>query len=385
MKKHNTRRTARQEKPKKKTLQEIRSLASEKQLTVGLDLGDRFSNYCILDAESNVLFEGKLATTRTGFNAIFERLGKLRIALEAGTHSPWVSRHLSSLGHEVIVANPRLVSIIGESKHKNDRVDAEKLARLARADPKLLFPIQHRGEQTQLDLAQIRMREELVKLRTSAINAARGQAKTLGYRLEECDSDNAGLQLAEKLPEAMQKVLNPLLETAAQLTAQIKAADREIHSIAKRYGEIELLTAIYGVGELTALAFVLTIDDKERFGKSREVGPYLGMVPGQNQSGDSNPQQRITKEGDRMVRWLLVQCAHCILKNGAPDTDLRRWGMKKLEEQQTGKGKPNVKKVLIGVARKLAVLMHRLWANGEVYDPLYNAKRQEALAKRTAA
>ena len=130
---------------------------------------------------------------------------------------------------------------------------------------------------------------------------------------------------------------------------------------------------------------MLTIDDKERFGKSREVGPYLGMVPGQNQSGDSNPQQRITKEGDRMVRWLLVQCAHCILKNGAPDTDLRRWGMKKLEEQQTGKGKPNVKKVLIGVARKLAVLMHRLWANGEVYDPLYNAKRQEALAKRTAA
>lgn len=385
MKKHNTRTSAKQDKPKKRTMREIQELASQVQLTVGLDLGDRGSHYCIVDAESNTLMEGKVATTKTGFNAVFEPLGKLRIALEAGTHSPWVSRHLSSLGHEVIVANPRRVAMIGESKHKNDRVDAGKLAWLAQANPKLLFPIQHREEQTQLDLAQIRMREELVKLRTSAINAARGQAKALGYRLEDCDTDNAGLKLAEKLPEAAQKVLNPLLDTAAQLTAQIKAAEREIHLVAKRYGEIELLTAIYGVGELTALAFVLTIDDKERFDKSREVGPYLGIVPGQNQSGESNPQQRITKEGDRMLRWLLVQCAHCILKTGAPDSDLRRWGLKKLQEQANGKGKPNKKKVLVGVARKLAVLMHRLWACGEVYDPLYNAKRQEALANKTAA
>jgi transposase len=214
---------------------------------------------------------------------------------------------------------------------------------------------------------------------------ARGLTKSLGYRLADCDADNVGTSLADVLPAAARPGVDLQLELASHLTTKIKEADQQIHSMAERYPEIKLLDVIYGVGELTALAFVLTIEDKERFNKSREVGAYLGMVPGQDQSGASNPQQRITKEGDRMMRWMLVQCAHCILRSGAPESDLRLWGQKKMQEQQTGKGKPNQKKVLIGVARKLAVLMHRLWVNGEVYDPLYNAKKQAALRKKSAA
>jgi len=173
-----------------------------------------------------------------------------------------------------------------------------------------------------------------------------------------------------------------MLATAELVTEQIKAADQQIHQIAKRYPEIQLVTEIWGVGQLTALAFMLAIDDKERFEKSREVGPYLGIVPGQDQSGQTDHPQRITKEGDRLVRWLLVQCAHCILRKDAPDCDLKRWGLKKLDDQVKAGKKPNKKKVLVAVARKLAVLMHRLWTNGEVYDPLYNAKQQAALAQR---
>jgi transposase len=369
-------------KAKKPTLQEIEAMSKEEELTIGIDIGDRWSRYCVVDSRGATLIEGKLATTREDLSTGFKSFVHTTIALEAGTHSPWISRHLAQMGHEVVVANPRRVALIGQSSRKNDQVDAAKLAMLAHTNQRLLFPIQHRGEQTQADLGMIRGREELVKCRTSMINTARGQAKSFGYRLESCDADAVKPEMADKLPETLRVSVKLMLETAALLTAKIQAADQQIHKNAERYPEISLLTRIWGVGELTALAFVLTIEDKERFDKSREVGPYLGIVPGQDQSGDSDKPQRITKEGDRMLRWLLVQCAHCILKKNAPDSDLKRWGVKKIDDQVKRGKKPNKKKVLVGIARKLAVLMHRLWAHGEVYDPLYNAKQQEALAKR---
>jgi len=374
---------------KKRTAKPIKAETSKEsaneQLTIGLDLGDRTSQYYILNAAGEVIKRDKVATTKADLKQTFELGGRVRIVMEAGTHSPWVSRCLMKLGHEVIVANPRKVGLITGTRRKNDRIDAEKLARLGRVDPKLLSPIVHRGEQAQEDLAQIRARHELVELRTAAINSARGMVKSFGLRLASCDADQIGAAHAAGLPAGLKRSIEPLLETAAQLTAQIKAAEQRIHEMAKRYPEIELVTVIHGVGELTALTFLLTLDNVSRFGKSRDVGPYLGLAPGQSQSGDSDPQQRITKEGDRMVRWILVQSAHTILRRGAPDSDLRRWGLGKLEQEQeqqkpgkAGKKSPGKKKVLVAVARKLGVLMHHLLATGEVYDPLYGAKQQEA-------
>lgn len=381
MKKHNTSQ-GKKPKTRKPTLREMEALSKKEDLTIGIDIGDRSSRYCIVNSTGATLLEGKLATTRQDLSAGFQSFAKSKIALEAGTHSPWISRHLAAMGHDVVVANPRKVALIGQSTRKNDQADAAKLAILAHTNQRLLFPIQHRGEQSQADLAMIRTREELVQLRTSAINVARGKAKSFGYRLESCDADAVKPEMADKLPETIRTSVKPLLETAAVLTAQIHAADQQIHKNAERYPEISLLTAIWGVGELTALALVLTVDDKDRFEKSRQIGPYLGIVPGQDQSGDSDKPQRITKEGDRMVRTLLVQCAHCMLRKNAPDSDLKRWGLKKIDDQVKRGKKPNKKKVLVGIARKLAVVMHRLWATGEVYDPLYNARQQEALAKK---
>jgi transposase len=349
-------------------------------MTIGLDLGDKTSRYCVLDEEGQVQLERATATSKQGMTQAFGALARCRIALEVGTHSPWCSRLLKSLGHEVIVANARQVKLISESSRKNDKLDAQTLARLARIDPQLLRPIQHRSEQAQLDLMQIRVRAGLVEARTSLVNRARGLAKAMGERLPKCDADQLNVERMKSLP-ALQHVLKPLLEAVESLTEQIQVCNERIEQIARtRYPETELLRQVSGVGILIALTFVLTIADPARFPKSREVGCYVGMRPKSRDSGASQPQLGISKEGDVYLRQLLVQGAHHILGRRGPDTDLKRWGL-----QLFARGGKNAKKrAVVAVARKLAVLLHCLWVSGEVYEPLRHSKAREA-AKQKAA
>jgi transposase len=298
-----------------------------------------------------------------------------RVALEVGTHSPWVSRQLESYGHEVIVANAHKVKLITQSVRKSDRIDARQLARLARVDPQLLSPIRHRGEQAQLDLALIRARAEMMEARTQLINSARGLVKPMGERLAKCDADQAGLQLAEGMKEELRRVVEPLLKMVEAISQQIGQYDEQIAKMAEGYPEEKLLRQVYGVGRLIALTYVLTLDDAKRFAHSRDVGPYLGLTRKQRDSGDSEPELGISKAGDGLLRSLLVQGAHCILRKGAPDSDLREWGLGKAKG-----GKRAKKRAVVAVARKLAVLLHHLWVTGEVYDPQYNRKAVEAAA-----
>ena len=348
----------------------------EGPITIGIDLGDKTSRYCLLNERGEVAKQASVGTTKKGLAEAFASVRRCRIALEVGTHSPWVSRLLTSLGHEVFVANPRQLKLISQSSRKDDRVDAEMLARLARVDPKLLRPIQHRSEQMQLDLMAIRVRAALVDVRTTLINSARGQAKAVGERLPACDADNMGPGQLAGLPEAVQVLIKPLLKQAEALTAEIKARDAQIEQIAReKYPETKLLRQVSGVGTLIALTFVLTVADKQRFEKSRDVGCYLGLRPKRSQSGQSEPQLRITKEGDVYLRKLLVQGAHYILGRKGPDTDLKRWGTR----LALG-GKRAKKRAVVAVARKLAVLLHKLWSCGEVYEPLRNSTARQAAA-----
>jgi transposase len=266
-----------------------------------------------------------LPTTQAGLSSLLGKMPSSRVALEVGTHSPWVSRHIASLGHEVIVANPHKVKLITQSVRKSDRIDARQLARLARVDPKLLSPICHRGEQAQADLAVIRARAELVEVRTGLINCARGMAKPMGERLHKCDADQVNEGLAESLSASVRTAIGPLLKGVEAISEQVGVCDEKIEAIARRYPEMELLTQVYGVGTLIALTFILTIEDAERFAHSRDVGPFLGLQPKQRDSGESQPQLGISKTGDQLLRCLLVQGAHCILRKGAPDSDLRAW------------------------------------------------------------
>lgn len=277
---------------------------------------------------------------------------------------------VEKLGHEVIVANAHRVKLISASSNKNDRRDAEFLARLARADLKLLAPIRHRGETAQGDLVGVRVRAQLVEMRTDAINAARGLVKSFGQRLPKCDADNLGKQHAEHLEPAIRGHVERLLEVIEGLSKQIKECDKELKKISEeRYRwETAQLEQVGGVGVVTALTFVLTLDDATRFDNSRDVGCFVGLRPKSKQSGDSEPEMRISKEGDVYLRKLLVQCAQYILSKRGEDTDLKRWGL-----QIAAKGKKKAKKrAVVAVARKLAVLLHRLWVSGERYEPLRN-------------
>jgi transposase len=378
----------------KRKVNQIRRMAAEQRMTVGLDLGDRTSRYCILDEAGEKASEDKLPTTKAGLDLVFGKMPPCRIALEVGTHSPWVSRHLAAMGHEVIVANAHKVKLITQSVKKNDRMDAEQLARLARVDPKLLSPIQHRGPEAQGDLAVIRARAALVDARTELINSARGLAKPMGERLKKCDADLVKESLADGMGEAVQAVIGPMLKSVEAISKEIGEYDQKIEGIAKRYPEMKVLTQVHGVGTLIALTYILTIEDAQRFEHSRDVGPYLGLTRKQRDSGDSEPELGITKAGDQLLRRLLVQGAHCILRQGAPDSDLKAWGMAR---QQNGgkdggkngknqKGSKNAKKkTIVAIARKLAVLLHRLWVTGEVYDPQYNRKAAEAAKGKGAA
>src|SRR3989475_5303487 len=344
----------------------------EPKLTIGLDLGDRTSHYCILDEAGNVILEHSLPTTPKGIHQVFSRIPRSRIALETGTHSPWVSRQLTPLGHEVIVAHARNVRLIGESSRKDDQLDARTLARLARIDPELLGPVRHRSAKAQIHLTVIRARAELVSARTALVNAARGLVKSYGERLPKCGTQQVSGKLAEGLSAELREVLEPLLREVESLNERIQEYDERMEKIAKEvYPEVSLLKQVKGVGTQIALTYVLTIEDPYRFPKSRAVGCFLGLRPGRRNSGESEPQKKISKEGDRDLRTMMVQGAHYILGPFGEDSDLRRWGLQLAERG----GKNAKKRAVVAVARKLAVLLHRLWVSGEVYEPLRNSQK----------
>jgi transposase len=348
---------------------ERKQIFKQARLTIGLDLGDRTSYYCILDEAGNVIWERNLPTTSNGIRQAFGRIPRCRIALETGTHSPWVSRQLSELGHEVIVAHARNVRLIGESSRKDDQVDARTLAQLARIDPGLLGPVRHRSAQAQIHLTVIRARAVLVSTRTALVNAARGLTKSYGERLNKCGTEQMNRDSSKGLSQELREALDPLLREIESLNERIAEYNGRIEQIAKEvHPEVARLKQVKGVGTLIALTYVLTLDDPQRFRRSRDAGCFLGLRPGRRNSGKSEPQLHISKEGDRYLRTLMVQGAHYVLGPFGQDSDLRRWGLKLAERG----GKNAKKRAVVAVARKLAVLLHKLWVSGEVYEPLRN-------------
>jgi transposase len=349
--------------------------SEQPQMTAGVDIGDKYSYLCLIDTQSGeVIEEGRLRTTPEAFRRRFASEQPMRIAIEAGTHSPWVSRLLKGCAHEVLVANARKLRLIYANKRKTDEIDAENLARLARLDPKLLYPLRHRGEGSQAHMALIRSREALVSSRTQLVNHVRGTVKSFGHRLPKCPARSFHKRASEHIPEALRPALGPVLEQIGSLTERIRQYDRKLEAICQEhYPETDLLRQVEGIGPLTALTFVLTVEDPYRFEKSRTVGAYLGLVPATDRSGERDPQKRISKEGDEMLRRLLVGSAHYVLGPFGSDSDLRRHG-----EKIASRGGKNAKKrAVVAVARKLSVLLHRLWVSGEVYDPLYNTHRRK--------
>ena len=341
--------------------------AQQPEETIGVDLGDKVSRYAILSRSGEVIEEGQFRNRPESIREHFGAMPRARVALEAGTQSAWIAREFEQLGHEVIVANPRELQWITASDRKTDRNDAVKLARLARADRELLRPVEQRSTEQQTALATIRSRDALVRARALLVNVARGLAKGFGLRLPATISLSFGRRALAVLPAALQQALGGLLEQIDQLGAKIRDYDKAVEELAERHREAQTLRSVPGVGTLTALTFVLTLGRKERFAHSRDVGSYLGLRPQRRQSGERDPQLGISKCGDRYLRKLLVQCAHHILGHWGRDSALRQWGLAKAA------GGAAKKRAIIAVARKLAVLLHRMWVTGEHYRPFPSA------------
>lgn len=352
--------------------------AAVPNLTIGLDLGDRTSQTCEVNAAGAAVREASVRTTIAGLTQYFGGRERCRVVLEVGTHSPWISRLLTELGHEVIVANPSAMFAGRPRRRRNDRLDAEFLARQGRADVRLLSPITHRTAAAQQHLALLRARDQLVAGRTAFINHVRGAVKSWGGRLSACSADAFAARVPADLPPELAGALTLLLETIADLTRRIGQLDKEVAQLAAtQYPVARRLQQIAGVGPLTALAFVLLIEDPKRFAVSRDVGAYFGLVPRLDESGDARPQLRISKAGDEFGRRLLVNAAHYILGPFGPDCDLRRHGL-----ALARRGGTNAKKrAAVAVARKLAVLLHHLWVSDVPYDPEHLATQ----AKHRAA
>ena len=336
--------------------------------TIGMDVSDKKSRICVLSASGEIVDERWIDTTQHGVRRFFAQQPPSRVVFEAGPHALWMTWRLAELGHEVLVANPRNLGLIYASRKKSDPQDARRLAQLGRVDPDRLSPVTLRGRDTQWHLAQIRSRAMLVEARTKRVNHVRGRVKTLGHRVRSCDADPFAAAAMDSLPPELVTVVMPVLKAIVELTEQLDALDRAIEAIAAtRYAEtVRRRTQVHGVGALTALTFLLTLDDPSRFPHSRRVGAYLGLVPRLDPSGEVNRQLGITHAGETYLRTLLVGCAHTIVRQGSPDTDLKRYGLRVMERG----GKNAKKRAVVAVARKLAVVLHRLWVSGEAYVPV---------------
>jgi len=347
---------------------------------VGIDLGDKVSMVCVLSGTGTELKECTVATEADSFVKFFNQFSSpssVIVAMETGTHSPWLSLLLEGRGFEVFVGNARKLRAIWSSPNKNDVRDAQMLARIARFDRQLLSPIQHRNRDAQMDLAILKARDAVVSCRTDLVNTVRGLVKSSGYRLSSCSTEAFPKTVASEIPSELWPALSPLLTTITHLTVQIRRYDKKIKKLCEKcYPETERLQQIKGVGPVTSLAYVLTLESPDRFRKSRNVGPYLGLVPKRDQSGQTDKPLSITKAGDNHLRRLLVTASNYILGPFGPDCDLRRYG-----ERIAGRGgKVARRKAKIAVARKLAVVLHHLWKTGEKYQPIMKKNRKQKIA-----
>ena len=345
-----------------------------KNITIGMDLGDKNHLAVVLDDKGKEIEIKTIRNTELSLRNFFSGYQTATVAVEAGTHSPWISRLLKEIGCTVYVGNPRKLRIIWDSYDKSDQRDAKILAMVCRVEPRLLWPIKHRDRQAYADLGVIKARDALVKNRVRLVSHIRSVTKTCGCRIPKCSTGSFSKKAPEYIPKELKDPLEPLILTVEHLTEKIKDLNRQIRRLCQKYPETNKLLQVPGVGLVTALAFVLTIEDPHRFTKSRQLGAYLGLTPKRDQSGQCDKQLRISKAGNSYLRALLVSCGHYIIGPFGPESDLRRYGTSII-----ARGGRNAKKrAAVAVARKIAVLLHQLWISEKTYDPLYKSAARYA-------
>jgi len=339
----------------------------KKVTVIGMDMGDKNNKAVGLSEDGEAVDRAEVPCTPEDVRAYLKRHPGALLAIETGTHCRWVSKLGLELGHEVLVGNARKLRMIWDSSRKNDWRDAEMLAKVARTDRSLLHPVTLRGDGDQRLMRLVKSRDLLVKGRTGIVNQIRGFCKSEGVRLPKCSAESF-VRLEHEVPPAVRAVTKPLFAILKELAKKIGLYDKMLADTVKRsHGEeAALLDTITGVGPVTTAAFLAAVGDVSTFGSARDAGPYFGLVPRQDQSGQIDKQLRISKEGNEIVRRLLVTAANYIMGPFGKDSDLRRHGMRIAERG----GKNARKRAKVAVARKLAVLMLAILKSRSAYRPL---------------
>jgi len=341
---------------------------------LALDLGDRVTT--LARREDDKIIHEDLETCPEVLHARFVEEPPAQVVFEAGSQSHWISWMLEDLGHEPLVVHPRRLKMITDSSRKTDRADATWLLLLGESDLQILEPISVRSRDQQADLVRLRTRQTLVRMRVNAIHAVRGHAKLFGCALASGSPDAFPKRARAGLCRELRIACAPLLVHIESLTRSIRRIDAELDAVAERRPETQCMLQVPSIGVITALTFVLTLQDVDRFPNNRQVGAAVGLVPRKRASGMRNPELRITKTGDTELRRLLVLAAHRMMRTTAPDSDIKRFGLRLAERG----GKNAKKRAAVAVARKISVLLAALWRSGEVYEPLRGAESMRPAA-----
>jgi len=345
------------------------------EIYIGMDVSQKSIEIFSLPFDGETGERSNIANSRESLMAFCDSIkepSKVLVAMESGTHSAWHSELLKQRGLQVVVGNARKLAAIWMSKNKSDREDAEMLARLVRSDIMLFAPIEHAKTQLRCDLAVVKARAAMIECRTKLINMVRGTLSAFGIKTDEITVENFTVETSKIVPKELRQALSEILKQIRLLQLSIKGYDRTITKLNQKYPDTSKVSQITGVGEISALTFVLLIGNPKRFQCGNRVTRYFGLTPKRDQSGEVDKQLGITKEGNVLMRKLLVQCANYIMSRG-PDCDLRRFG----ERIAVRGGKIARRKAKVAVARKVAKLMFSLWRTGETYDPDYKNHSKE--------
>lgn len=344
---------------------------------IGIDIGDKVNFVCTLNNKGEILFRKEIDNNKEAMEEYFDSIEKASIVFEVGSHSPWISRLLVGIGHDVFICNPRQLAAVSQNLKKSDEEDCLILAQLLLTGKHLLKQVHHANEDKMRDFLLIKSRRALVKCRTMLINTARGVVKSFGERISpKLTADAFHKHAGDSLTKETFKNIKDLVDVIGKTTEQILKYEKDIDAkIKKKYPVAQLLQTINGVGPITSLAFVLTIDDPKMFEKSRTLGAYFGLVPRRDQSGNKDKQLSITKAGSKLVRSLLLNCANYILSSKGEDNQIKRFGLK-IRGDGTSKAKAN--KAKVAVARKICVIMHQLWVSNKPFAAILGNEKEES-------
>jgi transposase len=348
---------------------------------IGIDIGDKINFVCILNNKGEILFRKEISNTKEDMREYFQSIEKASIVFEVGSHSPWISRLLIADGHDVFICNPRKLAAVSQNLKKSDEEDSLMLAQLLLTGKHLLSQVHHANEDKMRDFLLIKSRKALVKCRTILINTSRGVVKSFGERISPNLTANAFHKYAgDSLTSESNEKIKDLIEVIGKTTEQILLYEKNIDTlIQNKYPVAQLLQSINGVGPLTSLTYVLTIDDPKKFPNSRTVGAFLGLVPRRDQSGNKDKQLPITKAGSKLLRSLLINCANYILSEKGEDNQIKRFGLK-IRGDGTSKTKNN--KAKVAVARKLSVIMHKLWITNKPFASILGKEKEKTSSNK---